>query len=594
MMRPLFILLLLTAFVFSNSVTAQRSSNLENFLSGLPVIFLHEQTPEKSDVRQVANPQADTLHYPLPGEYAVYVSPDGYVSGNNSFGDLAKADYFEVNGTLEMTGILIDFAWATQAASGNTMIEIAVWDDAKDPGNKLGSEVIPLSSIVEDVQQQQTTYVEFDPPVPVSSAFYAGVLLPQSPGDTVVIFTNTNGDTSPATAWEQWSDGTWVRYDDPDMGWGLEVSHAIFPIVVPQNGLTANFSASATLITPGTTVTFTDLSSGNPDQWEWQFEGGNPVTSGVQNPSVTYNNTGQFDVELTVHSGLLSDTEIKENYIVVVDSVPNSSTDTLNFPLPGTPTVYILNQNGGYVTGNNQFNDKAKANFFQLSKPALVTGVLYRFAVAHNATNPQIELALWSHHAALGHPVSQTGSEMVPLESIAASVQNQALFYQPFDPPVEAGNAFYAGFYIPQTGQDTLALFSNADGETNPGTAWELWSDDTWVPFSAENSWQLNIALAIHPVVEYLSGIEEATTAGKINFYPNPATDEIKIGIPDGARGKMSVTISTMTGRQIYSTAIPQGVNTAEINLSEIPPGIYLLTFKDENGVLTSKLIKTP
>jgi PKD repeat protein len=49
----------------------------------------------------------------------------------------------------------------------------------------------------------------------------------------------------------------------------------------------------------GLTVTFTDLSTNNPDKWEWYFEGGTPSSSKEQNPTVTYDKPGTYDVSLT-------------------------------------------------------------------------------------------------------------------------------------------------------------------------------------------------------------------------------------------------------------------------------------------------------
>jgi len=43
-------------------------------------------------------------------------------------------------------------------------------------------------------------------------------------------------------------------------------------------------------------VSFTDASTGNPDQWEWDL--GNGTTSFFQNPSVTYFNPGTYTVSL--------------------------------------------------------------------------------------------------------------------------------------------------------------------------------------------------------------------------------------------------------------------------------------------------------
>ncbi len=79
----------------------------------------------------------------------------------------------------------------------------------------------------------------------------------------------------------------------------------------------ANFSADKVSICPGGVVKFTDLSSGVPTSWAWQFPGGTPISSNTQNPSVQYNTAGSYAVTLTASNSLGSDGETKTAYINV-------------------------------------------------------------------------------------------------------------------------------------------------------------------------------------------------------------------------------------------------------------------------------------
>ena len=81
--------------------------------------------------------------------------------------------------------------------------------------------------------------------------------------------------------------------------------------------VTANFMADVTAILEGESVQFTDLSSGDITTWEWTFEGGDPATSNDQNPMVTYNIPGIYDVSLTVSNATSSNTFVQEDYITV-------------------------------------------------------------------------------------------------------------------------------------------------------------------------------------------------------------------------------------------------------------------------------------
>ncbi len=84
----------------------------------------------------------------------------------------------------------------------------------------------------------------------------------------------------------------------------------------------ADFEAGNTVVPKGEKISFTDLSKGIPNQWQWIFEGGEPQTSSDQNPeNIQYNTDGTFDVTLIVTNELGSDTIVKEDYITVSSSV---------------------------------------------------------------------------------------------------------------------------------------------------------------------------------------------------------------------------------------------------------------------------------
>ena len=88
----------------------------------------------------------------------------------------------------------------------------------------------------------------------------------------------------------------------------------------------ADFSASATAISLGGSVQFSDQSTGVPDAWSWTFEGGTPATSTQQNPSVSYNAVGSYTVTLTATNASGSDLQSKTGYITVTDTPVNYCT----------------------------------------------------------------------------------------------------------------------------------------------------------------------------------------------------------------------------------------------------------------------------
>ena len=98
-------------------------------------------------------------------------------------------------------------------------------------------------------------------------------------------------------------------------------SGIVLRITQDPSALYADFVASATRITEGETITFTNLSQ-NASAYLWTFTGGNPITSTEENPSVTYAEAGMYSVTLKAAASTMelltnAATETKENYIIV-------------------------------------------------------------------------------------------------------------------------------------------------------------------------------------------------------------------------------------------------------------------------------------
>jgi len=100
---------------------------------------------------------------------------------------------------------------------------------------------------------------------------------------------------------------------------GCEGKHSITIISAPR--LVADFEATPTNGTAPLTVAFTDLSTGNINTWEWDFDNNGTVDSNEQNPQWTYDKAGWYSVKLTVTGPLGSDTESKEMYIQVANNL---------------------------------------------------------------------------------------------------------------------------------------------------------------------------------------------------------------------------------------------------------------------------------
>ncbi len=96
----------------------------------------------------------------------------------------------------------------------------------------------------------------------------------------------------------------------------------------------AAFTGTPTSIQPGGTVQFTDQSANNPTGWSWDF--GDGGTSTLQNPSHIYSTAGNYTVALTATNEHGSSTETKNNYISVINGVPDIDGNIYGFVTIGT------------------------------------------------------------------------------------------------------------------------------------------------------------------------------------------------------------------------------------------------------------------
>ena len=150
------------------------------------------------------------------------------------------------------------------------------------------------------------------------------------PGDVIEVISNTPGNYHGKVHL--------FYYDDNDFGSSIQgnglnnggqIMYAAVDIEFPDewvpggSSLLAAFFATPTSGEAPLTVNFTDLSTGNPISWEWDFQNDGTIDSYEQNPSYTYTNAGLYTVSLTVSDGTNSDEEVKVEYIIVLPSTPH-------------------------------------------------------------------------------------------------------------------------------------------------------------------------------------------------------------------------------------------------------------------------------
>lgn len=139
----------------------------------------------------------------------------------------------------------------------------------------------------------------------------------------------------------------------------------------------AEFIADVTTVNFGGSVNFFDLSVNVPTSWEWQFEGGSPATSTLQNPTgIVYNDVGSFDVTLKVTNSFGTHTITKPDYILVEPVFNLCGLSSVNL------TTGTFHDTGG-PAGNYQNNEDCSL----LISPACAGSITLTFSAFSSQAN---------------------------------------------------------------------------------------------------------------------------------------------------------------------------------------------------------------
>jgi hypothetical protein len=250
---------------------------------------------------------------------------------------------------------------------------------------------------------------------------------------------------------------------------------------------------------------------------------------------------------------------------------------------------YVANK-GGYIAGNNVYQDKAKAEFFnstEFTPLNLVSGAYVAFGFASGRDNELIELQVLSDDAGL--PANYLGSAYVTLGEIKQKADKDYVYFH-FNPPVEVTGSIYLSVVLPQYPGDTVALMTVEESVVN--TCWELNYYNQWYPYSdADNSWNIKLSHLIAMEIGRYSSIDpETNNNSDLSIYPNPAEQMVTLegAVPFNSRIRLFDTY----GRKIDEMEVNSNNSIFEYNVSGLKTGLYILQIETSKGLITKKFIK--
>ncbi len=340
----------------------------------------------------------------------------------------------------------------------------------------------------------------------------------------------------------------------------LMMEYLIFFGIVPD-GLTADFVADQNYICVSEQVQFTDVSWGNAISWAWSFEGGDPATSTDQNPLVSYNTSGVYEVELIIDDGASTDTITKTNYINVFD-VPTQPS------IPDGPV--------GVCEGEQDILFTTES----LSGAQEYIWTIY----PENAGS----ITLDDTTALVDLNVGFTGSFYIKVKGRNISCAGD------FSDSLEV--SISATPEVPVVTRHLMTLTSSAE----VGNQW--YDDNGIIDGATEQTYQVpengnfytivtidGCSSDMSNVMEVVNfSIEDLDDFGTLHVYPNPNTGEFYVELPNTMKNAL-MTISSVEGQIVYTKQIEQH-ETIHVDL-EMPKGLYFIELIGNDRVFRKKVI---
>ncbi len=243
----------------------------------------------------------------------------------------------------------------------------------------------------------------------------------------------------------------------------------------------ADFLADNTTPYTGSTVSFTDLSSNGPTSWSWTFSPStvtymNSTSATSQNPEVTFNVAGTYDVSLTATNAQGSDSETKTGYIIATTPPAFSLPWTEGFEDIGTTTTFTANTSSidglpewAYEkTGNGRLRFAAGSGFYHSGSYAATIDANPSGTYSVNYLISTLNLSDYSSSTELGLSFSYMhhGEESHANDRVWIRGSNTDSWVQAYDLYANGGSA---GSWNNVTGIDIDQILS-ANGQTPSAT----------------------------------------------------------------------------------------------------------------------------
>jgi PKD repeat protein len=332
------------------------------------------------------------------------------------------------------------------------------------------------------------------------------------------------------------------------------------PVAVqPDSLVVADFTAMATDLD----LSFTDLTTGGPLTWAWDF--GDGSTDNVANPTHSYAFPGTYTITLIVSDDCGTDTTSQE--IVVACAAPNAS--------------FTVN------------SDRLEATFVDGSTAGGVTTATYSWDFGDGNT------------AMMPNPVNlyaAPGSYTVTL------IVSDTCGTDTFTQEVEITCPLPSANFSETIAQGTVDFLFAGDTTGVSTYRWNFGDGATSTDQNPSHTFAVSATYEVCLTVDEVCGtdtvcknldinvtnIADLSAFRNFSVYPNPTQGALVIEAQVLRPTEVRVSIMDQVGKTIMSRGHDQAPGTyrADFDLSALPAGVYLLRIESEGEARTVKLVR--
>lgn len=351
----------------------------------------------------------------------------------------------------------------------------------------------------------------------------------------------------------------------------------------------ADFYSTITTICEGDSIQLIDDSYHGVTQWDWTLTGATPNTSTDQNPWVTYNTAGLYDITLTAGDGASVVGNTKTDYVLVLPLVGNSAPFSESFESPDAwPTTGWYNYNPGSdhgwvkTTSTAASGNQSLKLDNRLGEPGEVDEFLSETYDLQYVSEARISF----HYAFKQKNSSNT-------DRLQVLVSNNC------------GQTWSVRKTLQNSGLSTSTGYTS--GNWTPGFGTSDWSYEevTSIPasyltsnfrfkFVMTNGGGNNIFIDNINVEVITLGVEEQENQFGLNVYPNPLEGNSVIDFTLTNSEQVNLTVVDLVGKEIMTLmdeTATNGQHQVAIPANELASGIYFVNLQVGEQVVTQKIV---